>query len=778
MLTKTFNRFVNLLIVLSLALNANAVVHAATRSAPALAPTITFNATADAYVIATYPSVNYGTATQLRVDSSPITRSFLRFVVSGLAGGTVQSAVLRIYANSANSTGFAAHSITDNTWTESGITYANSPAIGSVINNSLPFSGGAWVEVNITSYVTADGTYDLAIDSTNSTNTNLASREVAANPPQLVVTLAGAGGATSTPIPTSTAIATSTPTTAPGSTATPGQSSVFTFKASADAYVIATYPSVNYGLSTPLRVDGSPITRSYLRFVVSGLAGGTVQSAVLRIYANSANTTGFAVHSVADNNWTESGITYANSPALGSVINSSLPFSGGAWVEVNITSVVTADGTYNLAIDTTNSTNTSLASREVTANAPQLVVTAGGQGGATSTPIPTSTTIATRTPTTQPTSTSTPLVTSTPGFTATSTTVPVCSAVTLTKGPTLIFTGDITRMRISWQWSTTATFQMEWGTNTSYGLGDIAVNPTDTTNHLYQYDISGLTPGTKYYYQVVVGSQCSGGTFYAAPASNATSVKFTAYGDTRTNGSVHNGLAGQVVSLFRSDPAFQTLNLNVGDWVSADSESAWTSEWFATAYSSLRTQDANLSDIGVRGNHEGAATYWKRYWPEPFQPGGLYWSFDYGPMHVVMLDAYTAYTTGSAQYNWLKADLAASTKTWKIVMIHEPGWSANGGHANNTTVQTAIQPLLVQYGVAMLLAGHNHYYARANVNGVVHLTVGGGGAPLYTPATGQPNIVTATKAYSFGEFTISGNTLTAKIVNNSGATIDTFTITK
>jgi hypothetical protein len=60
----------------------------------------------------------------------------------------------------------------------------------------------------------------------------------------------------------------------------------------------------------------------------------------------------------------------------------------------------------------------------------------------------------------------------------------------------------------------------------------------------------------------------------------------------------------------------------------------------------------------------------------------------------------------------------------------------------------------------------------------VELTVGGGGAPLYTPATGQPNIVTYTKVYSFAEFTISGNTLTAKVVNNTGVTIDTFTITK
>lgn len=348
----------------------------------------------------------------------------------------------------------------------------------------------------------------------------------------------------------------------------------------------------------------------------------------------------------------------------------------------------------------------------------------------------------------------------------------------LTKGPTLIFTGDNTKMRLSWQWSSNATFQVRWGSSTSYASGNVSVTATDTTNHVYRDDISGLTPGTKYYYQVVVGSQCSGGTFYAAPASSSTSVKFTAYGDTRTNGSVHNGIAGQVDALFRSDPAFQTLNLNVGDWVSADSESAWTSEWFVSSYTNLRTQDANISDIGIRGNHEGAATFWKRYWPEPFQPGGLYWSFDYGPMHVVMMDSYTSYTVGSTQYNWLKADLAASTKKFKIVMIHEPGWSANGGHPDNTTVQTALQPLFVQYGVAMVLSGHNHYYARAVVNGVTHLTVGGGGAPLYTPDPTQPYIVTATKAYSFGEFTISGSTLTAKIVNNSGVTIDTFTITK
>jgi hypothetical protein len=93
-------------------------------------------------------------------------------------------------------------------------------------------------------------------------------------------------------------------------------------------------------------------------------------------------------------------------------------------------------------------------------------------------------------------------------------------------------------------------------------------------------------------------------------------------------------------------------------------------------------------------------------------------------------------------------------------------------------VQKDLQPLFAQYGVSIVFAGHNHYYARASVNGITHLTMGGGGAPSYSPASGQPNVVVTKSGYSFGMFTISGSTLTAKVINNSGSTIDTFTITR
>jgi hypothetical protein len=42
-----------------------------------------------------------------------------------------------------------------------------------------------------------------------------------------------------------------------------------------------------------------------------------------------------------------------------------------------------------------------------------------------------------------------------------------------------------------------------------------------------------------------------------------------------------------------------------------------------------------------------------------------------------------------------------------------------------------------------VFGGHNHYYACAEVNGVIYITTGGGDAPLITPDPSYPNVVTA-----------------------------------
>lgn len=138
-----------------------------------------------------------------------------------------------------------------------------------------------------------------------------------------------------------------------------------------DTYVNAASPDRSYGSSTSLRTDNDPIVRSYLRFVVAGAQEG-LHTTVLRIYANSSHASGIQVRSVGSGSWDES-TTYANEPGVGEVLGTSGPLSAGTYSEIDLGSVVTGDGVYELAITDTNNTAINLASSEST-QPPELVL--------------------------------------------------------------------------------------------------------------------------------------------------------------------------------------------------------------------------------------------------------------------------------------------------------------------------------------------------------------------------------------------------------------------
>lgn len=177
---------------------------------------------------------------------------------------------------------------------------------------------------------------------------------------------------TPTHVPTNTV--TPTPTATPSPTPTsPSTGGTFTFTPLADAYVNAGSPTSNYGSSTTLRTDASPDLHSYLRFDVQGLSGA-VTKATLRVYANSPSSLGCIASRVDDNTWTEATINYNNAPAVGNALGSSGAFGGAEWINIDVTTYVTGNGAYNLALTTPSSTAISLASSEAGANAPQLII--------------------------------------------------------------------------------------------------------------------------------------------------------------------------------------------------------------------------------------------------------------------------------------------------------------------------------------------------------------------------------------------------------------------
>jgi hypothetical protein len=347
-------------------------------------------------------------------------------------------------------------------------------------------------------------------------------------------------------------------------------------------------------------------------------------------------------------------------------------------------------------------------------------------------------------------------------------------AANIEKGPYLIFPGDNTQMTVLYQLDSTATCTLEWGTDTGYSSGSVQSTEYGS-DHQHKYVITNLIPATKYYYRVNVSGTYYTGTFFSAPAATAQNVKFLVYGDTRTYPADHDSVCARMINTYTADPAYQTFTGHVGDWVgNGDLEGDWTSEFFNRNYPSMIGMQANLPIMGCMGNHEYSGVLYQKYWPYNFQAGGRYFSFDYGPAHVVVLDQYTDYTPGSAQYTWLETDLAATSKPWKFLILHEPGWSA-GGHSNNTTVQEYIQPLCLQHSIKVVFAGHNHYYARCLVDGVHHVTTGGGGAPLYAPNPDAPNVVAAAQVYHFCELDIQGDQLNFVARDRNGNVIDSFT---
>jgi len=342
------------------------------------------------------------------------------------------------------------------------------------------------------------------------------------------------------------------------------------------------------------------------------------------------------------------------------------------------------------------------------------------------------------------------------------------------KGPYLIFNRNENEMQVLWQTYATDTCQIDWGTDTLYTVGN-AQTFEYGTDHQHTYTITNLAPSTKYFYRVSVNQEVHTGNFCSAPDDNATSISFFAYGDTRSNPGIHDQVTAAMISAYNNDPDLQTVVIFGGDFVyNGASESYWDNELFNHSYQHIQDMLATLPYQSCIGNHEGSGVLFVKYFPYPFVEG-RYWSFDYGPAHFVVVDQYTSYGPGSAQLNWIENDLASTNKPWKFIYLHEPGWSA-GGHANNTSVQNYIQPLCLQYNVPILFAGHNHYYARAVVNNVQHITTGGGGAPLYTPDPGYPNIVATAMANHFCTIKINNQILHFAAVKTTGEIIDTFTV--
>ena len=307
-------------------------------------------------------------------------------------------------------------------------------------------------------------------------------------------------------------------------------------------------------------------------------------------------------------------------------------------------------------------------------------------------------------------------------------------AQNLRKGPYLIYTGNTSEMKLLWQLDTTAQCTLMWGLD-SMNLNNIIIsNETgDSVNqHQHIYLIDNLNANQKYFYTIESPNDTVSSYFLSAQDSSNTETVFFAYGDTRSYPASQDSVCSRILQDISQQASSQTFLLHAGDWTSNDEEASWNNEFFNRNYANNIELQSKLPLMGCRGNHEGAAIQYNKYWQYNYNYSSDYYSFDYGLVHIAIVDLYVDFTTGSEQLTWLQNDLASSNKIWKFVMVHEPAYTDTSAHKNNIDVQDFIVPVCKQNDVQLIFAGHNHYYAHCLVDSIHHLTIGGGGAPLYT----------------------------------------------
>jgi len=169
------------------------------------------------------------------------------------------------------------------------------------------------------------------------------------------------------------------------------------------------------------------------------------------------------------------------------------------------------------------------------------------------------------------------------------------------------------------------------------------------------------------------------------------------------------------------------------------------------------------------GNHEygtkGASGYFRYFGAAAGDPTKGYYSFDIGQWHIVALNSNCGAVScdaGSAQEQWLRADLAAHPTLCSLVYWHHPLYSS-GQHGINKKMVPLFQAAY-DGGVDVALVGHDHDYERfalqdaagqADPNGVREFVVGTGGRNHYHLGKARRN----SEARNFNTFGILALTL-------------------
>lgn len=249
----------------------------------------------------------------------------------------------------------------------------------------------------------------------------------------------------------------------------------------------------------------------------------------------------------------------------------------------------------------------------------------------------------------------------------------------------------------------------------AYGESDFK-NPTleVQTGRIFRAYITGLTPGTTYKYRILPTDTDVGSSGYSfTTAKKDGDFSFLIVSDTQGSTSSDFQVWEKVATAAKTFD-FDFI-VHLGDNVEDGNNLKQWLEYWNAAGGLLESTPV----INVLGNQD------KKHTLNHYTYGGQdnrtalvsgYFSFEISNVHFSVLN------TGDgdkdipkAQLKWLKKDLEAAGEKQKIVLIHKAPYS-NYNHCNDTeivSIRAQLDPILAEYGVKIVLEGHDHVFYRS-----------------------------------------------------------------
>ena len=324
--------------------------------------------------------------------------------------------------------------------------------------------------------------------------------------------------------------------------------------------------------------------------------------------------------------------------------------------------------------------------------------------------------------------------------------------------------------------STPDTVTVQYGFGTSYGFTakSQSIDTTTATPKTYVHNVLliGLIPDTLYNYKAIQGTSISLNSTFRTAVNLITNFRFVWMADCRTGVEIHDRISALMLA---ANPRFY---LNGGDLCHGSTYEIFKTEYFRTNELSLISK---IPFFLSAGNHEGWTQNTKAFSQAPSTvsaPLGdqAYYSFDYGNMHILVLNTELSHSVGSAQYIFAEADLALTNKTWKIVIFHKPAY-CSGGEESSADMRIMSTNIFEPNHIDMAITGHSHFYQHNYINGIHHMVLGAGGGPLQDPIDTFYTIKSV-KDYNWAAIDVSPTQFLMTVYNDSNKMLDTVRLVK